>query len=455
VSIRSVNPVNGEIIKEYPETSTQECLQAIKKADRAFAEWKRTDFDKRAELMRRAATILRNRAGDYGRLISLEMGKVFREAVSEVQKCALACDYYADNASGFLAPEEVETEASRSYVDFRPLGAILAVMPWNFPFWQVFRFAAPALMAGNACILKHASNVPGCALEIEKIFAEAGFPPDLFRAVLVGSSEVENLIGDPLIRAVTLTGSVPAGRAVAASAGRHLKKTVMELGGSDPYIILEDADLEQAVPVCAMSRLINAGQSCIAAKRFVVVRPVVDRFLELLLDVMGKNKIGEPQSEGVDIGPMARFDLRDELHRQVEESVAMGAECLLGGRIPGGPGAYYPATVLSKVVEGMPAYHQELFGPVASVIEAQDEEEAIAMANDSFFGLGAAVFTSDIGRGERIAREEIESGNCFVNEFVRSDPRLPFGGVRQSGYGRELSHFGIREFVNIKTVYVK
>ena len=455
MSIESINPATGESIRKYSEATAGQCGRTVRKADSAFRQWKKTGFGKRAGLLKKAAAILRERAESYGELMALEMGKVLKEGVSEAEKCALVCDYYSENGESFLASEDVETEGSRSYVAFRPLGVILAVMPWNFPFWQVFRFAAPALMAGNACILKHASNVPGCALEIEKIFSEAGFPEGLFTTVLAGSDRVEGMISDPLVRAVTLTGSVPAGRAVASLAGKALKKTVMELGGSDPYIILEDADLKRAASVCAASRLINSGQSCIAAKRFVVVEPVTNRFLEFLVDEMLSRRIGNPLDEGVDIGPMARADLRDELHAQVESSLAMGAECALGGRVPEGRGAYYPATVLTGVSEGMPAYRDELFGPVASVITAADQREAVRIANDTSFGLGAAVFTSDPERGERIAVEEIESGNCFVNALVRSDPRLPFGGIRDSGYGRELSYFGIREFVNIKTVYIE
>ena len=454
VSIETVNPATGETIRKYSEATADQCRRAVRKAGSAFGEWKKTGFGRRAELLKKTAEILRERAQSYGELMALEMGKVLREGVSEAEKCALVCDYYAENGESFLASEQVDAEGSRSYVAFRPLGVILAVMPWNFPFWQVFRFAAPALMAGNACILKHASNVPGCALEIENIFREAGFPEGLFTTVLAGSDRVEDMISDPLVRAVTLTGSVTAGRAVAAAAGKTLKKTVMELGGSDPYIILEDADLERAASVCAASRLINSGQSCIAAKRFVVIERVLNEFVELFVAEMVSRKIGNPLDGGVDIGPLARTDLRDDLHAQVEASVAEGAECLLGGRVPGGKGAYYPATVLTGVSRGMPAYCDELFGPVASIIAAENQGEAVRIANDTSFGLGAAVFTSDPERGERLALEEIDSGNCFVNALVRSDPRLPFGGIKESGYGRELSYFGIREFVNIKTIYI-
>ncbi|HXK93193.1 MAG TPA: NAD-dependent succinate-semialdehyde dehydrogenase, partial [bacterium] len=365
------------------------------------------------------------------------------------------CEYYAENAEKFLAPEPAATEASKSYVTFQPIGVVLAVMPWNFPFWQVFRFAAPALMAGNAGVLKHASNVPGCALAIEQIFRDAGFPEHLFRSVLCGSREVAGIIENPRVRAATLTGSTPAGRAVGAKSGERLKKSVLELGGSDPYLILEDADLETAAATCAASRLINSGQSCIAAKRFIVVEPVAERFTELFVESMKAAKVGDPLDEDTQVGPQARHDLRDELHQQVVKTLEQGAKLVLGGEIPDGKGAYYPPTVLTNVKKGMVAYEEELFGPVASIITVRNEEEAIATANDSVFGLGAAVFTQDVARGERIAAEELDAGACFVNTFVRSDPRLPFGGVKESGYGRELAHYGIKEFVNIKTVYVR
>jgi succinate-semialdehyde dehydrogenase / glutarate-semialdehyde dehydrogenase len=383
-----------------------------------------------------------------------EMGKPIRDGIAEIQKCAGGCDYFAENAERFLAPEPVATEARKSYVAFNPLGVVLAVMPWNFPFWQVFRFAAPGLMAGNAGVLKHASNVPGCALAIEQVFRRAGFPEHLFRTLLIGSKEVTAMIEHPLVRAVTLTGSGPAGRAVASKAGAMLKKTVLELGGSDPYLVLEDADLEQAAALCTKGRLINMGQSCIAAKRFIVVDKVRSRFEELFVERMSAAKFGDPLSEQTELGPLARHDLRDALHDQVQRSVAVGARCLLGGKIPDGPGAYYPPTVLTDVEKGMPAYEEELFGPVAAVIPVKDEEGAIAVANDSIFGLGGAVLTGDRERGGRIARERIDSGSVFVNEVVRSDVRLPFGGVKESGYGRELSNYGIKEFVNIKSVYV-
>ncbi len=452
--IESLNPATGRINRTYEETKPEDVERIVHSSHEAFLAWRRRDIGERAELVRAAGRVLRDRIEEYARLMAEEMGKPVREGRSEVEKCAWCCDYYADNGGGFLAPEFVDTDAYRSFVTFQPLGIILAVMPWNFPFWQVFRFAAPALMAGNSCLLKHASNVPGCALVIEEIFRRAGFPENVFRTLLIGSAGVDAVIANPLVRAVTLTGSTPAGRAVAGRAGGMLKKTVLELGGSDPYVILEDADLDRAVETCVKSRLINSGQSCIAAKRFVVVEPVRRAFEEGLVEAMRSRRMGDPLREDTDVGPLARHDLRDELHRQVRESVKGGARCLLGGEIPEGPGAFYPPTVLTEVHRGMPAYEEELFGPVAAIIPVRNEEEAIRTANDSVFGLGAAVFTRDLDRGERIAVEEIEAGSCFVNSFVKSDPRLPFGGIKESGYGRELSHFGIREFVNIKTVYV-
>lgn len=448
------NPTTGEIIATYEETSPDAVESAILSAHQAHRDWKRTPFARRAETMHNAATLLRERARRYAELMALEMGKPIRGGIAEVEKCAWVCEYYAEHAEAFLADQEVKTDASRSFVTFEPLGVILAVMPWNFPFWQVFRFAAPALMAGNAGLLKHASNVPGCALAIEEVLRDAGFPEGLFRTLLVPGKGVEPIVRHPLVRGVTLTGSTPAGRVVARTAGEVLKKTVLELGGSDPYIILADADLESAARTCAAARLVNSGQSCIAAKRFVVVEEVREAFEERFVAAMAEAKMGDPLEEDTVVGPQARTDLRDELHDQVTRSVALGARCLLGGRIPPGLGAFYPPTVLTDVGPGMPAYEEELFGPVAAVIPVRDEEEAIRVANDTVFGLGAAVFTGDVERGTRIAREELEAGLCFVNAFVRSDPRLPFGGIKDSGYGRELSPFGIVEFVNIKTVWV-
>jgi succinate-semialdehyde dehydrogenase/glutarate-semialdehyde dehydrogenase len=454
MSIEAINPATGDPIKTYPETSPDQVNTLIEQAAKAFQDWRRTGFNERASLMRNAARILRDNHNQYAALMAMEMGKPVTEGRGEVEKCAWVCEYYAEQAEIFLKDEPIKTDASRSFVTFQPLGVVLAIMPWNFPFWQLFRFAAPGLMAGNVGLLKHASNVPGCALIMENIFREAGFPEGVFTTLLIGSSRVAEVIEHPLVRAVTLTGSVPAGQAVAARAGSVIKKTVLELGGSDPYIILEDADLETSVATCVTSRLINSGQSCIAAKRFIVVEPLRKQFEELFVELMRSKKMGDPLEEDTVVGPQARHDLRDELHQQVQTSMAQGARCLLGGEIPDGPGAYYPPTVLTEVQPGMPAYHEELFGPVAAIIRVKDERDAIRVANDSTFGLGAAVFTSDLERGERIAATELDAGCCFVNTFVKSDPRLPFGGIKESGYGRELSAAGIREFVNIKTVYI-
>lgn len=453
--LQSVNPANLQVVKTYPQMQPSEVNSIIDLANSAFEGWTQISFSDRLRLMMNAANVLRVKKEEYSKLMTLEMGKPIAQSRSEVEKCAWVCEYYAENAEKFLADELIQTDASKSFVTFQPLGIVLAVMPWNFPFWQVFRFAAPGLMAGNAGILKHASNVSGCALAIEEVFREAGFPENLFRTILVPSAQMEDVIMNEKIKAVTLTGSVPAGQAVAKTSGSVLKKTVMELGGSDPYVILEDADLEMAVDTCVTARLINGGQSCIAAKRFIAVEKVYDSFEKLFVEKMKSKKMGDPFDEANHIGPQASVSLRDELHQQVKKSIDLGAKLLLGGKIPKLDGAWYPPTVLSNVKEGMPAYDEELFGPVAAIIKATDEAEAIQIANDSIFGLGAAIFSRDVKRGERIAKEKLQAGCCFVNAFVKSDPRLPFGGIKESGYGRELSSFGIREFVNIKTVYIK
>ncbi|MEJ2555325.1 MAG: NAD-dependent succinate-semialdehyde dehydrogenase [Anaerolineae bacterium] len=455
MTIASVNPSTGETIKEYQEMTPEQVSSILENVHAAFLDWRKTDFATRASLMSRAARILRDHTEEYAELMAQEMGKPIKDGRAEVEKCAWVCDYYADQAETFLQREIVETDASKSFITFQPLGVVLAIMPWNFPLWQVFRFAAPALMAGNGGVLKHASNVPGCALAIEDIFRRAGFPENVFSSLLVGSSQVNAIIENPLVAAVTLTGSTSAGRAVGKKAGETLKKSVLELGGSDPYVVLEDADLEGTVATCVSSRLINSGQSCIAAKRFVVVEAQREQFEKRFVERMRAVKMSDPMDEATEIGPQARHDLRDTLHSQVQKSIEQGARCLLGGEVPKGPGAFYPPTVLTDVRKGMPAYDEELFGPVAAIIPVKDEEEAIRVANDSSFGLGAAIFTQDIAKGERIAAYELQAGNCFVNAFVKSDPRLPFGGVKESGYGRELSHYGIKEFVNIKTVFVK
>jgi succinate-semialdehyde dehydrogenase/glutarate-semialdehyde dehydrogenase len=452
--MESRNPATDEKIRDYEEHTWEQVEDHIRRADDCFIEWRRTSFHERAEKMRTAAKLLRERADEYAALMTAEMGKPIRDGRKEAEKCAWVCDYYAENAQRFLQNEPIDTDARKSFVSFQPMGPVLAVMPWNFPLWQVFRFAAPALMAGNVGLLKHASNVPGCALAIEQVFRDARFPDGCFTTLLVDSKAVDRVIEQPEIVAVTLTGSTRAGRSIAAKAGDQVKKSVLELGGSDPYIILEDADIEQAAEACATSRMINGGQSCIAAKRFIVVNEVYEEFTTRFIEQMKKYEMGDPTNEETRLGPMARTDLRDELHVQVGRSVNAGAECVIGGEIPKRRGAWYPATVLTGVTADSPAYREELFGPVAAVLRAKDEADAIRIANDSEFGLGAAVFTRDIERGLRIAEHELEAGACFVNSFVKSDPRLPFGGVKTSGYGRELSSFGIREFVNIKTVYL-
>jgi len=454
MTFQSINPASGTPVSSYEEMQRAEVSKIVEQAHSAFLGWRRTPFRDRAVPLKKAGQILRDKSKEYGRLMAEEMGKPFKDGIAEAEKCATACDYFAEHAEKFLASEDIATDAKRSFVTFQPLGVVLAVMPWNFPFWQVFRFAAPALMAGNAGVLKHASNVPGCALAIEQIFKDAGFPQNLFRTLMIGSKEVNAVIEHPLVRAVTLTGSTPAGRAVAAKAGECLKKTVLELGGSDAYIIMDDADIEQAAAIAAKGRLVNSGQSCIAAKRFIVTEKTRARFEQALVKKMQAAKVGDPMAEGTQVGPMARRDLRDDLHKQVEASIRKGAKLLCGGEIPKGEGAFYPPTVLTSVTKGMPAYDEELFGPVAAIITVQDEKQAISVANDSEFGLGGAVIGKDIARAEKIAAEEIEAGCVFVNDAVRSDPRLPFGGVKDSGYGRELSQFGIREFVNVKTVFI-
>jgi succinate-semialdehyde dehydrogenase/glutarate-semialdehyde dehydrogenase len=454
MKITSINPATGEAIKTYDEATPEEVASAVAQAHEAWQSWRTTMFADRAVLMKETARILHERKADLARLMAAEMGKPLKQGIAEVEKCAWACEYYAENAETHLAPDIIRTEASTSYVSFEPLGVVLAVMPWNFPLWQVFRFAAPALMAGNVGVLKHSSNVPGCALAIEEIFTEAGFPTGAFRTLLIPSGQVQAVIEHRLVRAVTLTGSTSAGKAVAAQAGAVLKKTVLELGGSDPYLVLEDADLDHAVQTCVNSRLINCGQSCIAAKRFIVLEPIVTVFTEKFVALMKAKKVGDPFVDGTDIGPLARRDLRDDLHQQVLESIEQGAKLLLGGEVSSGKDAYYPPTVLADVKPGMPAYDDELFGPVAAIIRAKDEVDAVRIANDTIFGLGAAVFTKDLKRGERIARQ-LEAGSAFVNSLVASDPRLPFGGIKQSGYGRELGSYGIKEFVNAKTICVK
>jgi len=450
----AIDPHTGREVRSFLMAEPAEVRAALERSAQAFDAWSRTSFAERAVVLRRAATLLREGAPGYATLMAEEMGKPVAQGRAEAEKCAWACDWYAGHAGALLADEPTETEASRSYVAYQPLGPILAIMPWNFPFWQLFRFAAPALMAGNTVLLKHAPSVPGCALALAEVLERAGLPSGVFQSLFLTDRQAGAVIRNRLVRGVTLTGSVRAGRAVARQAGAALKTTVLELGGSDPYVVLEDADVEAAAATCVQSRLVNSGQSCIAAKRFIVVEPIRARFTEAVVEGMRSARMGDPRDEATTLGPQAREDLRAALHAQVEASVAKGARLVLGGRLPTGPGWHYPPTVLDGVRRGMVAYREELFGPVASILAARDRAHAIRLANDTSFGLGGAVFTADVAEGERIAREELNAGCCFVNTFVRSDPRLPFGGVMDSGYGRELGRHGILEFVNAKTVWV-
>jgi succinate-semialdehyde dehydrogenase/glutarate-semialdehyde dehydrogenase len=453
--IQTVDPSTGRPGKAYPGHSIDEAKAIVGQTRKAWLDWRRSDFATRKALMWQAAQVLRGRIDHLCDLMTAEMGKTLTEGRAEVEKCAMTCEVLAEQAESYLQSIPVDMgDGSRALVAFRPIGVVLAVMPWNFPFWQVIRFAAPALMAGNAGVLKHASNVPGCALAIEEVFREAGFPENLFRTLLVPGREMKAIIEDPGIAAVTLTGSVPAGRQVASAAGAVLKKTVLELGGSDAYLVLDDADAEHAAEVAAVARMVNGGQSCIAGKRFIVLPEVKAAFEQALVRHMRVFEMGDPRDPKTRLGPMQSVEARDGIHQQVKDSVAKGARLLLGGEVPDRPGAWYPATVLTDVKPGMPAHDEEVFGPVAAIIEAKDEADAIRIANDSEFGLGSGVLTSNHARGERIAVEELEAGMAFVNQNVRSDPRLPFGGVKHSGYGRELTAFGIREFVNIKSVLV-
>ncbi|OOG23039.1 succinate-semialdehyde dehydrogenase [Thioalkalivibrio denitrificans] len=450
----SVNPANGAQMGRFEPWDDSRIESALAQAGEAAPAWAKLHMAERARFLQGAARVLREREPEFSRLITEEMGKLISEASAEIEKCAKVCDYYAAEAERFLTDEVLASDASRSLVAWQPLGTVLAVMPWNFPFWQVFRFAAPALMAGNTALLKHASNVPRCALAIESVFEAAGFPRGVFRTLMIGASQVEGVIRDRRVHAVTLTGSEPAGRAVAAVAGEVLKKTVLELGGSDPFVVLEDADLELTVEQAVASRYMNAGQSCIAAKRFVVVEPVAETFLEQFREAVRALRPGDPMDESTTLAPMARGDLRDALHAQVHESVKHGAQVLEGGQPVEGKGNWYQASILDGVGPGMPAYEEEMFGPVAAILRARDEDDAVRIANDTRFGLGGSVWSRDAARGEAVARR-LACGCAFVNGLVKSDPRLPFGGIKDSGYGRELSLLGIREFVNAKTVWIR
>lgn len=454
MAMQTLNPATGEKIKSFETWGESELQQALQDTSEAFVAWRSTAIEQRAVLMKKAAHELKSNVGRYADIITLEMGKPIKEAKAEIKKCAWVCEFYADNAATFLADERIESDAGKSFVAYLPLGTVLAVMPWNYPFWQVFRFAAPSLMAGNTGVLKHASNVPQCALAIEEVFRNAGFPKNVFRSLMISASQVKAVVEDSRIHAVTLTGSEPAGRQVAATAGGAIKKSVLELGGSDAFVVLDDADLDAAAAAGVISRFTNNGQSCIAAKRFIVDNSIADDFLQRFKKKIESMRVGDPTQDDTDLGPMARLDLRDELHIQVDESIKQGATAALGCQPIDGDGAYYEPSILDNVVPGIRAYDEELFGPVAIVIRAKDEDDALRIANSSRFGLGGSVWTQDNERGERFARR-MESGATFVNGLVKSDPRLPFGGIKASGYGRELSLHGIREFVNAKTIWIK
>jgi succinate-semialdehyde dehydrogenase/glutarate-semialdehyde dehydrogenase len=452
--MRSINPATGEVLRDYPDHTPAEVTARIQQADLAFAHWRTTTFPHRAKLMHEAAAVLRHRKADLARLMTLEMGKPIASAEAEVEKCALTCDFFADHAANFLATQTVASDGQLSQVRYQPLGVILAVMPWNFPLWQVFRFAAPGLMAGNVGLLKHASNVPGTALAIEEILAEAGFLKGCFTALLIPGKEVESLLDNPIIKAATLTGSEPAGIAIASAAGRNLKKVVLELGGSDPFIVLADAPIPATAKAAADARCINSGQSCIAAKRFIVEESIADAFEREMAAAMQALKVGDPLDRANQVGPLARPDLVDTLEDQVKRSLAAGARLLAGGQRITGKGNFYRPTALANVRPGMAAFDEETFGPVAAITRARDADHAVELANQSTFGLGASLWTSDLARGSELA-DRIEAGAVFINGAVKSDPRLPFGGIKRSGFGRELSEAGIREFVNIKTVWGK
>ena len=450
----SVNPHNEEVVGEYPTMGHDRLTTVVNEVYDSWNLYKSTSFDQRKVWLKNVASVLRERKKEFAHLMTLEMGKPLLQGIAEAEKSAWVCDYYADNAESFLQDQIIETDASKSYITYQPLGVILAIMPWNFPFWQVFRFAAPSLMAGNGCLLKHSPNVTGCALIIEKIFSDAGFPDNIFKTIVTDIENVEAVIRNKKVAAVTLTGSTRAGKAVASIAGSEIKKCVLELGGSDPYIIMDDADLEAAAKSCVIGRMLNSGQSCIAAKRFLVFESVYDKFKDAFISELQTKKTGDPLDESNYIGPLARKDLRDTLHAQVQKTIEMGGKLTMGGYIPNGPGFYYPPTILEEIPDGSPAWCEELFGPVASFIKVKNIEEAIEIANCTDYGLGAAIFTSDLTKGESIVKNQLNAGSGFVNSFVKSDPRLPFGGIKHSGFGRELSPLGIKEFVNVKTVYI-
>lgn len=454
MALISINPAIGEEIQSYPKHSTEEVQFILSQTVDEQSRWQNTSIDFRQSCLEQMAGVIRDRSKEYGIIMSEEMGKPLSQSIAEAEKCAWLCEYYRDMAPEFLSDKSVEIAGQKSLISIQPIGLVLGVMPWNFPFWQVFRFAIPTITAGNGAILKHASNVQGCAKAIEECFKESGFPENIFRNLVIPGREVDEVIKNPAIAAVTLTGSTPAGKSVAKTAGSVLKKTVLELGGSDPYVVLDDADMDVALDACISGRLLNAGQSCIAAKRLIVTENIHDEFLTKLEQKLSEKIMGDPMDD-VDMGPMVSIGAREEVHDQVLRSIDEGAELRLGGEIPEDKGAYYPLTLLANVAPGITAFDEEIFGPVFCVIKAKDEEDALTLANRTEFGLGAAVFTEDKMKGEHIAKTQLQAGLCFVNDFVKSDPRLPFGGIKESGYGRELSSFGMMEFVNLKTVVVK
>jgi succinate-semialdehyde dehydrogenase/glutarate-semialdehyde dehydrogenase len=453
MAIASINPATGEELKEFASFDDSEIEKRLQRTERAFATYRHVTFAKRTQLMRAAASLLHREKEDFARIITLEMGKLFRAAMEEVEKCARGCRFFAENGERFLEDEAAQTDAARSYVRYQPLGPVLAIMPWNFPFWQVFRFAAPALMAGNVGLLKHASNVPQCALAIEQIFCRAGFDDGVFQTLLIEPKRVEKLIVDPRVKAVTLTGSEKAGSEVASTAGRYIKKSVLELGGSDAFIVMPSADFKDALSMAIKARTINSGQSCIAAKRFFVADEIYDDFLHQFVERMRALKIGDPFDETTDLGPLATEQILQGVHEQVQKSIAGGAKLLTGGNRIHGPGFFYEPTVLVDVPKESPAYREEVFGPVASVFRVRDASEAIKLANDTTFGLAASAWTNDPAEQE-LFTSELETGMVFINAMVASDPRLPFGGVKRSGFGRELGAAGIREFMNAKTIWI-
>jgi succinate-semialdehyde dehydrogenase / glutarate-semialdehyde dehydrogenase len=457
MSIASINPTTGQQLKIFPTLADDVLRAKIIESERVFQDYRHTNWAQRSQWLHQAASLLRDdrQSLEWAKLMTLEMGKPIAQSIAEIQKCAWVCDYYAEHGAEFLAPEPVATDASQSRIEYQPIGTILAVMPWNFPFWQVFRFAAPTLMAGNVALLKHASNVPQCAIAIEEILLQAGFPPGVFQTLLISASQVESVVKSPQVKAATLTGSEPAGASLAQAAGSVLKKTVLELGGSDPFIVTTSADLDEAVAVAVKARRLNNGQSCIAAKRFIVLDKIADAFTTKFVEAFSQLQIGDPLETATDVGPLATLAGLEQIDRQVRDSIAGGAECLIGGkRWSGLPGFFYAPTILKNIPPNCATYRDEFFGPVALLFTVPDLDAAIALANDSPFGLGASAWTQDVAERDRLIRQ-LEAGSVFINGMVKSDPRLPFGGIKRSGYGRELGRPGILEFVNIKTIWIK